>query len=97
MGFIQIIELRTSKIDELRALEEEWEKASEGKRTLRRSIIARDRNDPNRHLVLAFFDSYDSAMVNSNLPETNEFGQKQAALLDAPMLFTDLDIVEERS
>jgi len=96
MEFIQIIECRTSKLDELTALEDEWERATEGKRTLRRSIIARDRNDPERHLVLAFFDSYESAMVNSNLPETGEFGRKQSELLDAPMVFTDLDVVDDR-
>lgn len=97
MAFIQIIESRTSRVDELMALEEEWEKATEGKRTLRRSIVTRDRNDPDRYLILAFFDSYESAMVNSNLPETNEFGQKQAALLDGPMAFTDLDVVDDRA
>ena len=97
MEFIQIIECRTSKVDELQALEDEWESATEGKRTLRRSIIARDRNDPDRYLVLAFFDSYESAMENSNLPETTEFGQKQALLLDAPMAFTDLDVIDDRS
>jgi hypothetical protein len=96
MEFIQIIECRTSRVDELTALEDEWETATEGKRTLRRSIITRDRNDPNRYLVLAFFDSYDSAMVNSNLPETGEFGRKQAALLDGPMVFTDLDVIDDR-
>jgi hypothetical protein len=97
MAFVQIIEMRTTRVDELTALEEEWEKATEGKRTLRRSIVTRDRNDPNRYLVLAFFDDYESAMVNSNLPETNEFGQKQAGLLDGPMAFTDLDVIEDRS
>jgi hypothetical protein len=79
------------------ALEDEWRAATEGKRTLRRSVVARDRNDPSRVLVLAFFDDYDSAMVNSNLPETSEFGQKQQALLDAPMIFTDLDVVDDRN
>jgi hypothetical protein len=97
MEFIQIIECRTSRIDELKALEDEWEKATEGKRTLLRSIVTRDRKDSNRYLILAFFDSYESAMENSNLPETNEFGQRQAALLDSPMTFTDLDVVEDRS
>ena len=97
MEFIQIIECHTSKLDDLTALEDEWRKATEGKRTLRRSIITRDRNHPDRYLILAFFDSYDSAMVNSNLPETGEFGHKQAALLDEPMLFTDLDVVGDRS
>ena len=97
MEFVQIIECRTSKFDEILKLEQEWRNATEGKRTLRRSLVTRDRNDPNRYLILAFFDSYDSAMTNSNLPETAEFGQKQAALLDAPMVFTDLDVVEDQS
>jgi hypothetical protein len=98
MDFIQIIECRTSSnIDELLALEAQWRAATEGKRTLRRSIVARDRNDPSRYLVLAFFDSYESAMQNSSLPETSDFGTKQNAILDVPMAFTDLDVIEDMS
>jgi hypothetical protein len=97
MAFIQIIELRTSKFDEIQKLEDEWKAATEGKRTVRRTIITRDRNDPSRHLVIVFFDSYDSAMANSNLPETTEFGKKQGALLDGPMAFTDLDVIDDES
>ena len=97
MSFIQIIDIRTKNIDEIRALEDEWRAATEGKRTLRRSIVAQDRNDPDRHLVLAFFDDYESAMVNSDLPETGEFGRKQQELVDAPMTFIDLDVIEDRT
>ena len=97
MEFVQIIDLHTSNFDEVAKLEEEWRQATEGKRTLRRSIVARDRKDPDRYLVLAFFDSYDSAMINSNLAETTEFGQKQAVLLDGPMQFTDLDVIDDQS
>ena len=97
MEFVQIIECRTKRVEELTALEEEWRNATEGKRTLRRAVLTRDRNDPDRYLIFAFFDSYESAMKNSNLPETGEFGKKQAALLDAPMTFTDLDIIEDRA
>jgi hypothetical protein len=96
MSFVQTIEFHTTKVDELLEFEEQWRKATEGKRTLRRSIIARDRNDPNRYFVFAFFDSYESAMENSKLPETSEFAEKQAALTDAPMVFADLDVIEER-
>jgi len=95
-GFIQIIEGRTSRFEELEALEQEWRTATEGKRTLRHSVVGRDRNDPNHYFILAFFDSYESAMKNSNLPETNEFGQKQAKILDAAPTFIDLDVVMER-
>ena len=97
MAFIQIIEARTKKEDELRALGDQFFAATEGKRTLQRSIVTRDRNDPSRHLILAFFDSYESAMENSNLPETAAFAEKQMALLDAPPTFFDLDVIEERS
>lgn len=96
MAFVQMMEARTSKFDEIMALEKEWLAATEGRRTLRRSIVGRDREDPNRYVILAIFDSYDSAMANSALPETDEFGKKQAALLDAPMTFTNLDVVEDQ-
>jgi len=97
MAFIQIIEARTSNVDALRALDDEWEQATEGKRTARRSILTQDRNDPNRHLIIVFFDSYESAMENSNLPETQEFAGKWAALVEGLPTFIDLDVIEDRS
>jgi quinol monooxygenase YgiN len=97
MAFIQVIECRTTKADEIQAMNRQWEQATEGKRTLRRSILTRDRNDPTRHLVVAFFDSYESAMENSELPETQEFAKRYNALLDEPMTFHDLDVIEDRS
>ncbi len=97
MEFIQIIECRTDRYDDLMALEEQWRAATEGKRTLRRTIVARDRKDPKRLVVFAFFDDYESAMINSELPETGEFGRQQQALLEAPMTFQDLDVLADRS
>ena len=70
MAFVQIIEMHTSNFEELQALSDGFFAATEGKRTLQRSVVTRDRNDPARFLILAFFDSYDAAMQNSNLPET---------------------------
>ena len=97
MSFIQIIELRTKSSDELKALGDEFFDATEGKRTVRRSVVTRDRNDPERHVIIVFFDSYESAMENSNLPETAQLAEKQMALLDGPPSFSDLDILEERT
>ncbi|HEX4821855.1 MAG TPA: hypothetical protein VFV00_16745 [Acidimicrobiales bacterium] len=96
MAFIQLIEMRTKNIDEIMKLDEQWENATEGKRTLRRSIVGRDRNDPDRHVIIAFFDDYESAMENSKLPETQEFATKQTALADT-VQFIDLDVVDDRS
>ena len=97
MSFIQIIEMRTKNFDELQALGDQFFEATEGKRTVRRSVVTRDRNDPERYLLVVFFDSYESAMENSNLPETAEFAQQQVALLDGPPTFHDLDVVEDRA
>jgi hypothetical protein len=97
MAFIQIIECYSAKYDELAALEEEWRQATEGKRTLRRSIVTRDRNDANRYLILAFFDSYESAMENSELPETQASAERFNQLVDRPMVFHDLDVIDDQS
>jgi hypothetical protein len=96
MGFGQIIEFRPSWMDEGRQYVEEWEKATEGKRTARRGFLCQDRNDPDRYFNSVFFDSYEAAMNNSNLPETQEPAQKFGALTDESPTFYDLELVEER-
>jgi hypothetical protein len=91
-GFVQIIEFTTADIDAVRQVDEEWMKATEGKRTARRQIVTRDRNQPDRYLALIFFDSYESAMENSNLEETRHFaGSYQAATNNTT--FHDLDVI----
>ena len=94
MAFIQIVETRTKNMDEIMKLDEQWEQATEGKRTVRRAIVGRDRNDPERHVIIAFFDDYESAMQNSNLPETQEFAAKQSALAET-VQFIDLDVIDD--
>ena len=48
-------------------------------------------------MLMVFFDSYESAMENSNLPETTEFAEKQMLLIDGPPTFYDLDVIQERT
>ena|ERR1700693_3498714 len=91
-GFIQIMEFTTSDIDAVLKITDEWLKATEGRRTARHHIVTRDRNNAGRYKVIVFFDSYDSAMENSKLPETEQFAQKQGALL-TNMSFHDLDVM----
>jgi hypothetical protein len=70
MAFMQIIEFRTTDIDRARRVNDEWWRATEGKRTVRRELLAHDRSDPSRFFAVVFFDSFESAMENSDLPET---------------------------
>jgi len=97
MSFVQIIDCRTKNADKMAELDKEWEASVAGEHTLRRQIIAQDRNDPDRYLIFVFFDSYESAMHNSNLPGTQANAEKWVALMEAPPTFTDLDIVGDRT
>ncbi len=95
MAFIQTIAFTTSKFAEMQALDEQWAAATEGKRKTRRRIVAQDHDDPNRYVYLVFFDSYEEAMANSDLPETGQFAEKMMALADGPATFVNLDVLSE--
>lgn len=96
-GFVQIIEFESSRIDEIRALAEEFRTGSEaeGDRIpLARGTFCADRDRPGHYVNIIEFESYERAMENSNRPETSEFAAKLAALSDGPPKFTNLDVKE---
>ena len=97
MAFVQIIEFRISDTERARQVDDDWWRATEGKRTVRREILAQDRSDPGRYFAVVFFDSYESAMKNSGLPETQAVGEQYAKLSDGPPVFYDLDVIEDRA
>jgi hypothetical protein len=97
MAFVQIIEFKSSDIDGLRQADDEWERATEGKRTARRRMITRDLHDPNRYFMIVFFDSYESAMADSELPETQEAVDALVKLADRSPTFYELDVVVDRA
>jgi hypothetical protein len=97
MAFVQVIEFKTGDIEPVQATDEDWQRATEGKRTARRQMLARDHNDPERYFALVFFDSYESAMANSKLPETQAAANNYARLTDGEPTFYDLDIIDDRS
>ena len=92
MAFVQIIEFRSSHIDEMEAVVDEWEKATEGKRTARRRVLCQDRDNPDRYLNLVFFDSYETAMENSALPETDDLAKAMMTFTEGPPTFYNLDV-----
>jgi hypothetical protein len=96
MAFIQIIDFRTKKFDEGRRHVDEWFAATEGRSTARRGLMCEDRDEPGHYVNIVFFDSYESAMENSNLPETGELAEKLAALSDEPATFLNLEVVDDR-
>ena len=97
MAFIQLIEIKTSRIEEVTALVDAFRDATEGRRTALRGTLTVDRDNPDTYIQLVEFPSYEEAMVNSQLPETAELAGKLAALCDEPPVFRNLDVerVEE--
>lgn len=92
MAFIQIIEVTTTRPEEIQQLVEEWSAKTKGKRTAYRATLAADRDRPGTYVQIVEFPSYQEAMTNSGLPETSEFADKLARLCDAPPVFRNLDV-----
>jgi len=95
MPFIQIIEYKTSRIDELNAALDGWLEKTKGKRAATRGLQTRDRDATDTYVQIVEFPSYDEAMANSNLPETSEFAAQLASLCDGPPTFRNLDVLRE--
>jgi len=93
MKFVQMIEVTTDKFDELEALHEKWLAATEGERTTTLEWVLRDRDAPNRYVLVVQFDSFDEAMKNNDLPATAEIAGGMGALTDAPPVFRNLDLI----
>lgn len=95
MTFVQIIDCRTDHLDELNGLMDRWAEQTEGRRTADHAMVATDRSDPRHVVEIVEFPSYEAAMRNSGLPETDRIYREMVALCDAPPTFTDLDVVRD--
>jgi hypothetical protein len=103
MGFVQIIEFQTSRLDEVEALGRDIsDKLDDGRpssptRTTivaDRTTIAADRDRPGYYLNIVEFASYEAAMENSSHPEIGELAARLAKLCDSPPKFHNLDVRE---
>jgi len=95
-GFVQIIEYRTSKPDEVAALLEDYQAKREAGAdgpTPSRGMSCADRDEPGRYFSIIEFDSYEEAMENSKRADTTEFAEQMMVLCDGPSKFYNLDQV----
>ncbi|WP_282694398.1 ester cyclase [Streptomyces sp. CC208A] len=97
MTFVQIIDCRTSRVEELNRLMDRWVEQTRGKRTATHSIVGKDRSDASHVVEIVEFPSYDVAMRNSQLPETDRIFREMVALCDEMPTFTDLDVVRDEA
>jgi hypothetical protein len=92
-GFVQVIEIRTTNVEQIEELVSGWLAETEGIRKAQRGTLTRDRDRPDVYVQIVEFPSYEEAMANSNLPATTEFAKKLAELSDAAPTFRDLDVL----
>ena len=95
MKFAQIIEFTTRRIDGFNARLEEWMAGSEGHRIPHRAVLRRDRDAPDRYLLMVEFASYEQGMENSGRPETGQFAAFLAGISDSALTFRNLDVLRE--
>lgn len=95
MSFVQVIDYKSSKPDEIRRIHDEWTEATKRKRSAKRLLLAKYHDDPSSFCEIVFFDSYEDAMENSRLPETEEFAKRLGDAIDGEPTYVDLDVVEE--
>ncbi|MFD2396122.1 hypothetical protein ACFS2C_08315 [Prauserella oleivorans] len=95
MTFIQLIEFKTSRIDELNELLDGWLRETEGKRTATSVVLTSDRDSSGTYIDIVEFPSYEEAMRNSKLPETNRIAEQLTALCDGPPIYRNLDVMRQ--
>ncbi|CAM5451223.1 MULTISPECIES: ester cyclase [Streptomyces] len=97
MTFVQLIECRTSRLDEMNRLMDDWVQQTKGRRTATHAVMGTDRSDASHVVEVVEFPSYEDAMRNSNLPETDRIFRGLVALCDEMPTFIDLDVVRDES
>jgi quinol monooxygenase YgiN len=91
--FIQVIEFESSRYDEMQGLLKEVQaRSSESGTGPVRATAAQDRDRPGHYVHLVEFESYETAMANSNDPATQEFAARMAELTDGAPKFYNLDV-----
>ncbi|MEV0961086.1 MULTISPECIES: ester cyclase [unclassified Streptomyces] len=95
MTFVQMIDCKTDRVEELNRLLDIWVEQTRGKRTATHNVLAQDRSDGTHVVEIVEFPSYEDAMRNSNLPETDRIFQEMVALCDGMPTFTDLEVIRD--
>jgi hypothetical protein len=97
MDFVQILEFKTSKFDEIDAMLQEYRSKREaaGAPLPVEVLQCKDRDQPDTYVSVIRFSSYEAAMENSNHPDTAAMAARFAELCDSPPTFRNLDLTTQ--
>jgi hypothetical protein len=96
MTFVQVIEYETTQEKELGEHFDEWLKATEGKRTVTREFHTKDRDASTHYVEIVEFPSYEKAMENNALPETQRLAEQMRELCSGEPRFVNLEVIDEQ-
>ncbi|MEU6080090.1 hypothetical protein [Streptomyces sp. NPDC047108] len=96
MTFVQVIDYETTREEEVERVFDEWLRATEGKRTLTREMHTKDRENPTHYVDIVEFPSYEQAMVNNDLPETQRVAEQFRSLCTREPRFMNLEVIDEQ-
>jgi hypothetical protein len=88
MSFIQLIEIATTRPDEVESLVAEWRAQTVGRRTAQPGTFTQDRERPNIYLQIVVFPSYDVQWPTRTSPRQHHNQTGRAWRLD-PLLGAD--------
>lgn len=93
MAFVQLMDFQTSDPQGADEVLEEWTGDTSA---ADRVLVTRHHDDANRYCALVYFPSYETAMENSQRPETQQYAERLREKVDGEITYFDLDIVEEK-
>jgi hypothetical protein len=92
--FIQVIQARSSRQDEVRTLMREWSELTDNSSSGFLGSTA-GFTDDGTFINVVRFESREKAVANSDRPETDAMAQRMGELMDGPPEFHDCDDVTE--
>lgn len=95
MKFMQVIEYKTGQPDQVGKVMDDWLAQTQGKRAMGHGYLGKDREHSDTYYNVVLFGSYEEAMRNNDLPETQAFADKMMRLCDGPATFHNLDVIRD--
>lgn len=94
MTFIQTVSFSSSRFEEMQKLMDEWNASMPAPSPgFVGTKVLRDRDRDTAFMVIAEFESYETAMENSNKPETTAFAERMGELTDGPPTYGNYEVM----
>lgn len=95
MTFVQLVDYETDHPEEVDKVFDQWMKATEGKRTVMHEMHGQDREMSTHFIDIIEFPSYQAAMENNQLTETQQSADQFRALCKSEPRFVNLEVKRE--